>query len=63
MGVERLEGERAQKTYRYLRIGLIGAAVLLAVSVLIERVMVQCWQGAMSGYYCALFGRCSWGLW
>lgn len=51
MSVERLEGERAQKTYRYLRIGLIGAALLLAISVIIERVLAQCWQDSISGYY------------
>lgn len=51
MNVERLEGERAQKTYRYLRIGLIGGAVMLAASVLWERLQVACWQDSISGYY------------
>lgn len=51
MSAERLEGDRAQKTYRYLRIGLIGAAVMLAVSVLIERVVASCWQDSISAYY------------
>jgi hypothetical protein len=49
--VERLEGERAQKTYRYLRIGMIGAALMLAVSVLVERFLARCWQDSISGYY------------
>jgi hypothetical protein len=51
MSVERLEGDRAQKTYRYLRIGMIGAAVMLAVSVMVERLAAQCWQDSISGYY------------
>ena len=51
MSVARLEGDRAQKTYRFLRIGMIGAAVMLAVSVLIERFVAQCWQDSISGYY------------
>ena len=51
MDVESLEAGRAQKTYRYLRIGLIGAAVMLAAAVVIERWHVDCWQGSISAYY------------
>jgi len=51
MSMERLEGDRAQKTYRFLRVGMIGAAVMLAVSVPIERFVAQCWQDSISGYY------------
>jgi hypothetical protein len=39
------------KTYRYLRIGMIGAVVLLAVSIVIERSKVDCWQTSISAYY------------
>jgi hypothetical protein len=39
------------KTYRYLRIGMIGAVVLLFVSILIERSNVACWQRSISAYY------------
>lgn len=39
------------KTYRYLRIGMIGAVVLLAASILIERSKVDCWQTSISAYY------------
>jgi hypothetical protein len=41
----------AVQTYRYLRIGLVGAVVLLAISILIERSEVDCWQTSISGYY------------
>lgn len=39
------------KTYRYLRIGLFGAVVLLAASIAIERSKVDCWQTSISAYY------------
>src|SRR5262245_32291696 len=39
------------KTYRYLRIGMIGAVVLLAASIGIERSKVDCWQRSISAYY------------
>jgi len=38
-------------TYRYLRISMVGAVVLLAVSVAIERWQVDCWQTSVSAYY------------
>lgn len=38
-------------TYRYLRISMVGAVVLLAVSVAIERSKVGCWQTSVSAYY------------
>jgi hypothetical protein len=41
----------AVQTYRYLRIGLVGAVVLLAASILIERGEAGCWQTSISGYY------------
>lgn len=41
----------AVQTYRYLRIGLVGAVVLLGLSILIERGEVDCWQTSISGYY------------
>jgi len=39
------------KTYRYLRIGMVGVVVLLATSVIIERSKVDCWQNSISAYY------------
>jgi hypothetical protein len=41
----------ATKTYRYLRIGMIGAVVFLAASIAIERSKVDCWQTSISAYY------------
>ena len=41
----------AIKTYRYLRISMVGAVLLLAVSILIERSNVDCWQTSVSAYY------------
>jgi hypothetical protein len=43
--------DAAIKTYRYLRIGMVGAVLLLAVSVLLERAKVSCWQTSISAYY------------
>lgn len=48
---EPLKSRDAIKTYRYLRIGMIGAVVLLAASVLVERSKVDCWQTSISAYY------------
>lgn len=39
------------KSYRYLRIGIVGAVVLLAVSIGLERRLVDCWQESISAYY------------
>ena len=45
------------KTYRYLRLGIIGAVVLLVISILIEHFKVtngvgnHCWQTSISAYY------------
>ncbi|MDZ7675547.1 MAG: hypothetical protein U5K30_10820 [Acidimicrobiales bacterium] len=41
------------KTYRYLRIGMVGVVFLLAVSVGFERLEVEpaCWQTSVSAYY------------
>ncbi len=41
----------AIQTYRYLRIGLVAAVVLLAISILTERGEVAGWQTSISGYY------------
>jgi hypothetical protein len=38
-------------TYRYLRISMVGAVALLAVSIAIERSQVGCWQTSVSAYY------------
>jgi hypothetical protein len=49
--VEPLRSEDAIWTYRYLRIGMVGAVVLLAGSIAIERSKVDCWQTSISAYY------------
>jgi hypothetical protein len=46
-----LKSQDAIKTYRYLRRGMIGAVVLLAVSIAIERSKVDCWQTSISAHY------------
>lgn len=48
---EPLKSRHAIKTYRYLRIGMIGAVVLLAASIAIERSKIDCWQTSISAYY------------
>ena len=48
---EPLKSRDAIKTYRYLRIGMIGAVVTLAASIAIERSKVDCWQTSISAYY------------
>jgi hypothetical protein len=42
-----------RKTYRYVRIGMVGAVVLLGTSVLLEhqKVTPSCWQTSISAYY------------
>lgn len=47
----RLRSLDALKTYRYLRIGMIGAVALLAASIAIERSKVDCFQTSISAYY------------
>lgn len=39
------------KTYRYLRIGMIGAVVLLGASIALEQSKLECWQTSISAYY------------
>lgn len=39
------------KSYRYLRLGMVGAVALLATSIGLERLLVTCWQTSISGYY------------
>ncbi len=41
----------ALKTYRYLRLGMVGLVLALAVSILLERLEVDCWQTSISSYY------------
>lgn len=41
----------AIKTYRYLRLGMVAMVALLAASVVIERLKVDCWQTSISAYY------------
>ena len=41
----------ALTSYRYLRIGMVGAVVLIFVSILIERAEVDCFQTSISAYY------------
>ena len=47
------DDEASRKTYRYVRIGMIGAVVLLGASVLLEhdKVASGCWQTSISAYY------------
>jgi hypothetical protein len=46
-----LQPEDAIWTYRYLRIAMVGAVVLLAASIAFERSKVDCWQTSISAYY------------
>ncbi len=39
------------KTYRYLRMGMVGLVLALALSILLERLEVDCWQTSISSYY------------
>ena len=48
---EPLKSRDVLKTYRYLRIGMIGAVVLLAASIVIEHMKAGCWQTSVSAYY------------
>lgn len=49
---EELSSSDAVKSYRYLRIGIVGAVVLLGASIGIERLAVKdCWQTSISAYY------------
>jgi len=48
---EPLRSTDAIWTYRYLRIAMVGAVVLLAASIGIERSKVDCWQTSISAYY------------
>ena len=41
----------ALKTYRYLRIGMVAVVLALALSILLERLEVDCWQTSISSYY------------
>ena len=43
--------DRALKTYRYLRMGMVGLVLALALSILLERLKVDCWQTSISSYY------------
>jgi hypothetical protein len=43
--------EAAIKSYRYLRIGIVGVVGLLGVSIGFERAKVDCWQTSISAYY------------
>jgi hypothetical protein len=48
-----LSSRDALRTYRYLRIGMVGAVILLGTSIAIERSKdaVECWQTSISAYY------------
>ena len=49
--LRRVKTYDAIKTYRYLRVGMIGAVVLLAASISIEIVKAGCAQTSISAYY------------
>ena len=46
-----MQDKAALQTYRYLRIGLVGAVVLLTASILVEWGDADCWQTSVSAYY------------
>jgi hypothetical protein len=46
-----MHDDAAIKTYRYLRIGIVGVVLLLGVSVMVERSKMDCWQTSISAYY------------
>ncbi len=46
-----MQDQAALQTYRYLRIGLVGAVVLLTASILVEWRDADCWQTSISAYY------------
>jgi hypothetical protein len=43
--------EAAIKSYRYLRLGIVGVVGLLCASIGFERAKVDCWQTSISAYY------------
>jgi hypothetical protein len=46
-----LEADEIRKTYRYLRIGMVGAVVLIGTSIALERSLTDCFQTSISAYY------------
>jgi len=46
-----MDGQAVLKTYRYLRIGIVGVVALLTTSIIIERVAAGCFQTSVSAYY------------
>jgi hypothetical protein len=53
---EVLRPQNATKTYRYLRVAMIGAVVFLTASIMVEKAAtndasLDCWQTSVSGYY------------
>jgi hypothetical protein len=48
---ERKLPDFAVKSYRYLRLSIVVVVLAVLVSVLIERVRAECWQGSFSAYY------------
>lgn len=46
-----LTSDDAKKTYRYLRIGMVGTVVMLAAAIMFERVKAGCLQDSISAYY------------
>jgi hypothetical protein len=51
MAVDRVRPVDALKTYRYLRLGMIGAVGVLAASIGIESIKAHCLQNSISAYY------------
>ncbi|RHW28308.1 hypothetical protein D0Z08_04855 [Nocardioides immobilis] len=41
----------ALRTYRFLRFGVVGVILALAISLIIEAAETRCWQGSISAYY------------
>ncbi|MGI9612940.1 MAG: hypothetical protein ACR2QO_08535 [Acidimicrobiales bacterium] len=48
---DRRDGDLLLTSYRYLRIGMLGVVLALAVSIGIERSAADCWQPAVSSYF------------
>lgn len=52
MGIEKVDPKDALKTYRYLRVGMLGSVLLLAAAIAIEAYEASgCWQESISAYY------------
>jgi hypothetical protein len=51
MSTSKLASDHAAKTYRYLRIGILGATAMLLASVSLEMIETKCFLTSISAYY------------